>query len=99
MTPLTVMILVSFFVAFAARDNPDGTLAHITAFVPMTAPLTVPPRIVTGDVPGWEIAASLVVTAGASAALIPLAARTYSGGILRTGSAMKLRDAWRAARA
>ena len=32
-------------------------------------------------------------------ALIPLAARIYSGGILRTGSALKLRDAWRASRA
>jgi len=80
------------------RDNPAGTLAHITAFIPMTAPLTVPPRIVTGDVPGWEIVASLLVTAGGAAALIPVAARIYSGGILRTGSALKLRDAWRAAR-
>jgi ABC-2 type transport system permease protein len=99
MTPLTVMILVSFFLAFAVRDNPDGTLAHITAFIPMTAPLTVPPRIVTGDIPAWEVVASLVVTAGAAALLIPVAARIYSGGILRTGSALKLRDAWRAARA
>jgi ABC-2 type transport system permease protein len=99
MTPLTVMILVSFFLAFAVRDNPDGTLAHITAFIPMTAPLTVPPRIVTGDIPAWEIVASLVVTVGAAALLIPVAARIYSGGILRTGSALKLRDAWRAARA
>jgi ABC-2 type transport system permease protein len=99
MTPLTVMILVSFFLAFAVRDNPDGTLAHITAFIPMTAPLTVPPRIVTGDVPAWEIVASLVVTVGAAALLIPVAARIYAGGILRTGSALKLRDAWRAARA
>lgn len=99
MTPLTLTILVAFFVSFAVLDNPDGTLAHITAFVPMTAPLTMPPRIVTGDAPGWEIVASLAVTIGASIALIPLAARIYSGGILRTGSALKLRDAWRGARA
>lgn len=39
------------------------------------------------------------MTIGASIALIPLAARIYSGGILRTGSALKLREAWRAARA
>ena len=32
-------------------------------------------------------------------ALIPLAARIYSGAVLRTGSAVKLREAWRAARA
>ncbi|MGH3102259.1 MAG: ABC transporter permease, partial [Thermoleophilia bacterium] len=76
-----------------------GTVAHITAFIPMTAPLTVPPRIPAGDVPAWEIVASLAITIGATALLIPLAARIYSGGILRTGSALKLREAWRAARA
>jgi ABC-2 type transport system permease protein len=99
MTPLTLTILVAFFVAFAVLNDPDGTLAHVTAFIPMTAPVTMPPRIVTGDAPAWEIAASLAVTIGASVALIPLAARIYSGGVLRTGSALKLREAWRAARA
>jgi ABC-2 type transport system permease protein len=99
MTPLTLIILVGFFVSFAVLDNPDGTLAHVTSFIPMTAPMTMPPRIVTGDAPAWEIAASLAVTIGASIALIPLAARIYEGGILRTGSSLKLREAWRAARA
>ena len=65
----------------------------------MTAPMTMPPRIVTGDAPPWEIVASLVVTHRGHRALIPLAARIYDGGILRTGSSLKLRDAWRAARA
>jgi ABC-2 type transport system permease protein len=99
MTPLTVLILVGFFLAFAVRDNPDGTLAHITAFLPFAAPMTVPPRIVTHDIPAWEVLASLLVTLGAAALLIPLAGRIYAGGILRTGSALKVRDAWRAARA
>lgn len=98
-TPLSVTILVAFFAGFAVLNDPDGTVAHITAFIPITAPITMPPRIVTGDAPAWEIAGSLAVTIGASLALIPLAARIYSGGILRTGSALKLREAWRAARA
>jgi ABC-2 type transport system permease protein len=99
MTPLTLLILVGFFLAFGVREHPDGTLAHITAFLPNAAPMTVPPRIVTGDIPAWEIVASLLVTVGAAALLIPLAGRIYAGGILRTGSAVKLREAWRAARA
>jgi ABC-2 type transport system permease protein len=99
MTPLSVTILVAFFAGFAVLDDPGGTVAHITAFIPVTAPITMPPRIVTGDAPAWEVVASLAVTIGASVALIPLAARIYSGGILRTGSALKLREAWRAARA
>jgi ABC-2 type transport system permease protein len=99
MTPLSVTILIAFFAGFAVLNDPDGTIAHITAFIPITAPITMPPRIVTGDAPAWEIVASLAVTIGSSVALIPLAARIYEGGILRTGSALKLREAWRAARA
>jgi len=98
MTPLTLIILVSFFLAFAVQSDPDGTLAHVTAFIPMTAPMTMPPRIATGDAATWEIVASFVVTLGSAALLIPLAARIYAGGVMRTGSALKLRDAWRAAR-
>ena len=98
-TPLSVTILIAFFAGFAVLNDPDGTIAHVTAFIPITAPITMPPRIVTGDAPTWEIAASLAVTIGASIALIPIAGRIYSGGILRTGSSLKLREAWRASRA
>jgi ABC-2 type transport system permease protein len=94
-----MMILVGFFCSFAVNENPDGVLAHVTAFIPMTAPLTMPGRIITGDVPALEVVGALVVTLGAAAAIVPLAARVYEGGILRTGSAIKLREAWRSARA
>jgi len=97
--PLSMLILISFFVSFAVNENPDGTLAHVTAFIPATAPITMPGRIITGDAPALEIAGAFAVTLAAAALLIPLAARIYEGGVLRTGSAVKLREAWRAARA
>jgi ABC-2 type transport system permease protein len=93
--PLTLTIALSFLLSFAVNDAPDGTLAHVLAFVPTTAPLTMPGRIITGHAGGAEVAASLAVTLAAAAALIPLAARIYEGGVLRTGSAIKLREAWR----
>jgi len=98
MTPLTTIILVSFFVAFAVLQNPDGTLATVSSFIPTTAPMTMPPRIALGEAPAWQIAVAILVTAASAAALIPLAARVYSGAILRTGSSVKLREAWSAAR-
>jgi ABC-2 type transport system permease protein len=99
LTPVTLVILVAFFLAFAVRANPTGTLAHVTAFVPVTAPMTVPPRIVTGDASTLEVVGSFLVTIAGALALVPLAARIYAGGVLRTGRALKLREAWRAARA
>ena len=90
------VILISFFVSFTVLDDPDGTLAHVTAYIPFTAPITMPPRIALGEAPAYEIVIALAVTARAALALIPLAGRIYSGAVLRTGSAVKVRDAWRA---
>jgi ABC-2 type transport system permease protein len=97
MTPLTMLILISFFLAFAVLDNPDGTLAQVTSFIPFCAPMTMPPRIALGEASALEIISAFAITAASAALLIPLAGRIYSGAVLRTGSSVKLRDAWRAA--
>ena len=98
-TPLTMLILISLFVGFAVNDDPDGTLAHVSAFIPTIAPVTMPSRIILGAAPAWEIAASVALMIVATLALIPLAGRIYAAVVLRTGSAVKLREAARAARA
>lgn len=98
-TPLTMIVLASFLLSFAVLDDPDSTLATVASFVPMTAPIIMPPRIALAEASPVEVIGAFVVTAGAAAALIPFAARVYTGAVLRTGAAVKLRDAWRAARA
>jgi len=98
-SPLTIVLMIGFFVSFAVLEDPDGTLARVVSFIPPFAPMAMPPRIALGEASALEVAGALAVTLGATALLLPLAARIYSGGVLRTGAAMKLRDAWRAARA
>jgi ABC-2 type transport system permease protein len=97
-TPLTMLILISLFAGFAVNDNPDGTLGHVTAFIPPMAPVTMPSRIILGAAPAWEIAASAALMIAATLLLIPFAGRIYGAVVLRTGSAVKLRDAIRLAR-
>jgi len=98
-TPLTMLILISLFIGFAVNDDPDGTLAHVTAFIPPVAPVTMPSRIILGAAPAWEIAASAALMIVATLALIPVAGRIYAAVVLRTGSAVKLREALALARA
>ncbi len=98
-SPLTIVLMVGFFVSFIVLDDPDGTLATVVSFIPPFAPMTMPPRIALGEASAVEIVGALAATLGATALLIPLAARIYRGGVLRMGGAIKLRDAWRAARA
>jgi len=96
--PLTMTIVLSLLLGFAAQDDPDGTLAHVTTFIPTTAPIVMPSRILQGAASPWEIAAAAAVTILATLALIPLAGRIYAAVVLRTGSAVKLGDAVRLAR-
>ena len=98
-TPLTLVLMVGFFVSFGVVSDPDGTLAKVSSFIPPIAPMTMPPRIALGEASALEIVGALAVTLGATALLVPLAARIYSGAVLRMGATIKLRDAWRAARA
>jgi ABC-2 type transport system permease protein len=98
LTPLTLVLMVGFFISFGVADDPDDTLAQVVSFIPPIAPMTMPPRIALGEAGALDVLGALAVTLGATALLIPLAARIYSGAVLRTGGTIKLREAWRAAR-
>lgn len=94
LTPLQLLLLVGFFLTFAVAQDPDGGLATVASFLPPVAPMVMPSRIALGEASAAEIAGAFAVTVAAAAVLIPLAARIYSGAILRTGAAVKLRQAW-----
>jgi ABC-2 type transport system permease protein len=95
--PLNLVILVSFFVSIGSTSDPGSTLSIVASLVPFSAPLSMPVRISLGSATPLQIVGSLVLLMGSTALLIPLAGRVYSGAVLRVGSRVKLRDAWRAA--
>jgi ABC-2 type transport system permease protein len=95
LTPLSLLLMIGFFSSFAVASDPDGTFAVVASFIPPLAPMIMPLRIAVGEAPTAQIVGAFVVTLGSAAVLIPLAARIYSGAILRTGAAVKLREAWK----
>jgi ABC-2 type transport system permease protein len=98
-TPLNLLMVASFFVAFSTSvSGADSTLAKVSTFLPPVAPLVMPMRIAGGDAAPWEIALSLAIMLVSIVVVVVLAARLYEGAILRTGARVKLRDAWRGAR-
>jgi ABC-2 type transport system permease protein len=94
--PLTIIILASFFLSFGALDDPSSSLAHVLSFVPPSAPMIMPVRLIAGDASAGEVVASVALTLTAAVALIALAARVYGAAVLRTGSRVTLRAMWRA---
>ena len=96
--PLNLVILASLFISLGATSDPDSTLSRVASLVPFSTALAMPVRISLGSATPLEIVASLALLLGATALLVPLAGRVYSGAVLRVGSRVKLRDAWRTAR-
>jgi ABC-2 type transport system permease protein len=97
-TPLTLVLVASFFVAIqSAFSSSISTLTRICTFLPPTAPLIVPLRIAAGDIPAWQVAITFMLMLVSTVLVIMLASRVYAGSILRTGARVKLLDAWRSA--
>lgn len=94
MTPLSILIVASFFVGIAANEDPSSTLAVVASLLPPSAPLVMPSRIVLGEAPPWQILLSVALSVGATLALIPVATRIYERGALRGGK-VRLRQALR----
>ena len=94
--PLTILIVASFFLSFGALDDPGSQLAHVLSFVPPSAPMVMPVRLIAGDAPFGDVVVSVALTLATAVVLIAIAARVYGAAVLRTGSRVTLRAVWRA---
>jgi ABC-2 type transport system permease protein len=98
-TPASTLVLVSFFAAIWAGNNPDAPLARALSVLPPFSALVNPVRMAVGDAPVWELALAAALMVAASAGLVLVGARLYEGAVLRTGGKVRLADAWRRDRA
>ncbi len=94
--PLTIVLVGSYLLSFAAIDEPGGTLATVLSFVPPTAPMIAPVRLIAGEMPLTHVVLSVAVLVASTLVLVRVAARIYSNAVLRTGTRVRLLDAWRA---
>lgn len=95
--PMSIVAIAGLFIAFATLDDPSGRVAFIGTLIPLTSPFVVPVRVALGAIPAWEFAAAIGIALATIVGLVFVAGRIYSGGILRTGGKVGLREAWRGA--
>ncbi len=91
-TPLILALLGSFFLGFQAVDDPGGGLATVLTYVPVSAPLVTPVRIIAGEVGPVEVIVSAAIVAATTYAVIAFAGRVYGTAVLQTGSKLRLRS-------
>ncbi|MDA0645946.1 MULTISPECIES: ABC transporter permease [Nonomuraea] len=96
MSPMTMLIMAAYFVAFYATTDPTGTLATIVSFVPPFSSMVMPVRMAATEVPLWEVAASAGLMVLAVLAILAFGAKVYERAVLRTGARVKLGEVLRA---
>ncbi len=89
MWPVMLLIMIPFFISFSVLRNPSNAVAEISSFVPFATVIVMPGRMVAGDVPLWQLIASIFVNIGTVLAIFPVAGKIYRVGILRTGKKPK----------
>ncbi len=88
-----VLLMVGYFTAVSSLIAERDTLVtQIASFVPITAPLTMPMRMVRGDVGLWEGVAAVAIMLIATYGMIRLGARVFRRGIIRVGMKLKWRE-------
>lgn len=92
--PLTIILLIAFYVGFAATRDPEGALAFWGSIIPITSPIVMMVRLPL-DVPMWEILLSLGLLFVTAIAAIILSGRIYRTGILMMGKKVTFKEIFR----
>ena len=95
---ITVPAVLPIWLSSLIITDPDGTLARVLTFFPLTSPTASMMRIAGGTDAVYETWIGLLITAVTGAVLLWLSARVFRAGLLLYGQRMGLRSVWKALR-
>ena len=93
--PFAILQIAAYLLAYVYLANPSQPLAVVASVLPPFAPILIPVRIASGDLPVWQQGLALVLIVAAIVGLIWLAARIYANSAMRIGSRLRFMDAFR----
>lgn len=96
---VTIPAVVPVWLSSLLVSQPDGVVAQVLSYVPVTAPTTILIRLSAGNVSPLEVATSIVVVLASALALLWVSARIFRAGLLLYGQRMSLKNVWSALRA
>ena len=92
--PITIPLMIGFFVALYAFKAPDSSLVFWFSMIPFTSPIVMLARIPFG-VAMWELVLSIVVLILTFVACAWASAKIYKVGILMYGKKSTFKDLWK----
>lgn len=93
--PISMLAVGTYLAFFWVEANPDNPIGVLLSMIPPFAPVLMPGRMATGDATAWQVLIAVVLTMAAIGAMTALAARIYTNSVMRIGTRVSLRQAWR----
>jgi len=92
-TPVMIILVAGYMLAVTvvATDTSAGWSIAASMF-PLTAPLAMPIRWASGEVPVWQLLMAMALTAATAVLLVWVASSIYRRALLITGRRVKLRE-------
>ena len=87
----TLPVVIPYWFTMQLMTNPNGPLALVLSFFPLTAPVTITLRAAFTQIPTWQLAVNITILWLCAAGAVWLAARTFRLGMLSYGK----RISWR----
>lgn len=91
--PMTLVLVAALVLAITAGQNPNGSLAKVTSFIPPLSTMVMPVRVATGSVQWWEPVLAVLLMLVAIVVVVRVGGRVYSGALLGRGGRVKVKDA------
>ncbi len=91
--PVTLPIIISFFILTAILENPNSSLAFWSSIVPFSSPIIMPARIAYGlSIFSLDFFLAVVFMIAGLCGIIWLAGKIYRTGILMTGKKASFKE-------
>ncbi|WP_433922468.1 ABC transporter permease [Paenibacillus taichungensis] len=97
--PITMLSLVSFYIAIFSIATPNILLLKVASFIPFTSPTAILVRIGAGVAPTWQIWTSLAILVVSIMIFGWLAAKIYRTGVLMYGKRPTFKELFKAMKA
>jgi ABC-2 type transport system permease protein len=91
-TPVMIVLVGAYFLSITASNEPTSTLAVAGTLIPPLAPLIVPARAASGELPADQLILSIILMLAACALLIWIAGKVYERAVLKMGAPVKARE-------
>ena len=94
--PVTMVLVIGYLLAVTVvMDDPSSMWSVLISMFPFSAPLAMPIRWASGEVPVYQLLLAMVLTAGTAVLLVIVGSSIYRRALLITGRRVKVREVLR----